>query len=73
MFRTFDVRVGVGTTQVAEFSVGDTVEFHDEFTGNKGIAVIKAFAQDGYNPLVWYVDDKGDYGSVHLGWCKKKG
>lgn len=72
MFRHFNERVGVNTQNVAEFSIGDKIQFHDEITGKTGTGVIWAFAQMGYDPTVWYLDENEEIGTVHLGWCTKE-
>ena len=71
MFRVIKERVGVNTTQVAEFSIGDTVDFYDEASGERGRVVIWRFAMYGDDPTIWYKTDDGHVKRVMLGWCTK--
>lgn len=70
-FKKYDRQVGVDCRQVNEFCIGDTIRFHNEYTDQKGIGKITAFAQADYEPLVWFKNEDGEHHSVHLGWCVK--
>ena len=63
--------VGINTTSIDEFSIGDRVRFHDEVTGVKGEGIIESFSQMGYEPTIWYRDEDSKLRTVHLGWCTK--
>lgn len=69
-YRHFDVRVGVCCTEIDEFKIGSHVEFNDLYENNKGSGVIQSFAQCGYEPTVWLINDTtGHLENVMLGWC----
>lgn len=70
-YRHFNVRVGVCCSKIDEFEIGSHIEFNDMYRDHKGCGTITAFAQCGYEPTVWLLNDKtGDLENVMLGWCK---
>lgn len=69
-YRHFNVRVGINCQQIEEFEIGSSIEFDDKYAGVSGRGTIISFAQNGYEPTVWYKDSvTGELKNVMLGWC----
>lgn len=70
-YRRFNITVGVNCSKIEEFEIGSHVEYNDLYEEKSGSGVIFAFAQCGYSPTAWLIDDKsGKREGVMLGWCK---
>lgn len=70
-YRKFNVKVGVNCDSIEEFKIGSHVEYNDLYEGRNGSGTIFAFAQCGYEPTAWLIDDiSGEREGVMLGWCK---